>query len=147
MDSLSNLTGANDSDNLGNMFSLSYTQRMYAFIACIVVGILLSFLSTLFLSTGNIPLFAVLYSIGNIVSLVSTGFLIGFGRQVRGMFASTRVIATCVYLGCLVATFICAFVIPKLCFLFLILQFIALIWYSLSYIPYARDAVRRIFTN
>ena len=149
MESFSNMAGSNDSDNLGNMFSLSYQNRMYAFIGCLVVGFIISFLSTLCLGVGLIGLFGVLFSIGNLLSLFSTGFLIGFKRQLSGMFAKTRMIATTVYLLCLVMTIVSAVALKSepLVFLFIILQYLALIWYSLSYIPYARDAVTRMFTS
>lgn len=47
---------------------------------------------------GNTTLFAILYSIGVIVSLVGTGFLIGFARQLRSMFDPVRLWATVVML-------------------------------------------------
>eukprot|EP00835_Amoeboradix_gromovi_P004745 NODE_390_length_9461_cov_0.447768.p3 type:complete len:174 gc:universal NODE_390_length_9461_cov_0.447768:1857-1336(-) len=149
MDSLTNLAGSNDSDNLGNMFSLSYTNRMYAFIGCVLLGFVLSFIGTLMVSTGNLSMFGVLFSIGNILSLFATGFLIGFKRQLKGMFASTRIFATIAFLVCLVMTIVFAVAIKSvaLVIVFVILQYLALAWYSLSYIPYARDAVRRMFTT
>ncbi|CAG8637894.1 11246_t:CDS:2, partial [Paraglomus occultum] len=56
-----------DKSVFDDCFKLSRTQRLYAF--------------------GNITGFAVLYTLGNVVSLVSTGFLVGFKKQVKTMFA------------------------------------------------------------
>ena len=50
--------------------------------------------------------FALLYSIGNILSLGSTGFLTGFARQAKNMFKATRLVATVMYLGCLIMTIV-----------------------------------------
>eukprot|EP00834_Sanchytrium_tribonematis_P001498 NODE_37_length_35953_cov_1.028037.p11 type:complete len:149 gc:universal NODE_37_length_35953_cov_1.028037:4697-4251(-) len=147
MDSLSNLVGSNDRDNLGSMFSLTYTQRMYAFIGCIITGFVISFLSTLFLSIGLVGLFAILYTVGNVISLFSTGFIIGFKRQLGSMFASSRILATILYIVMMVLTLVVAIVLQNkaLVFVCIILQYLALVWYSLSYIPYARAAVGRMF--
>jgi hypothetical protein len=46
-------------------------------------------------------IFAVLYSIGNVVALSSTLFLMGPVNQLKRMFAPTRLIATIVMLLCL----------------------------------------------
>lgn len=51
---------------------------------------------------GLSTLFAVLYSVGIIISLVGTGFLVGFLRQLKMMFQPVRVVATGVLLASLV---------------------------------------------
>ena len=57
--------------------------------------------------------FALLYSIGNILSLGSTGFLTGFARQAKNMFKATRLVATVMYLGCLIMTIVSACVLKS----------------------------------
>ena len=65
-------------------FALTRKQRFIGFGVCFGVGLLISFLSTVFLYLGiNIkmilgvlPAFAVLYTIGNLISLTGTGFLV-----------------------------------------------------------------------
>lgn len=66
---------------------------------CFIVGILLSFLGSfaLFFNRG-LTLFAVFYTLGNVVSLASTCFLMGPFNQIKKMFAPTRAIATVVVL-------------------------------------------------
>jgi hypothetical protein len=51
---------------------------------------------------GLTSVFAILYSVGVIVSLVGTGFLVGFLRQLQLMFKPVRVVAT----GILLVSFV-----------------------------------------
>ncbi|XP_035809412.1 vesicle transport protein SFT2A isoform X2 [Amphiprion ocellaris] len=116
--------------------TLSYSTRVKWFVICFASGILCSILGTalLFLPNG-IKLFAVFYTLGNIAALASTCFLMGPLKQLKRMFEKTRLIATIVMLLCLVLTLCAAF------------WFLAMTWYSISYIPFARDAVMKCFTT
>ena len=60
--------------------TLTFKQRCIGFLSCFGVGMLISFVSTTKLWTGDIQGFATLYSIGNVVALISTGFLVGASR-------------------------------------------------------------------
>ncbi|CAO3654559.1 unnamed protein product [Mucor hiemalis] len=134
-------------DGSWKFFGLNKTQRLYAFGGCFVVGAFLSILSTLLLIGMNIPAFAILYSIGNVISMLSLTFIIGLKKQFSTMFAPVRFWATVVYLALLIVTLIISITL-KLWFLSLILviiQFCALVWYSASYIPYGREMIRRFF--
>lgn len=135
-------SSSSDLDKMCGGLNLTRTQRFYGFGVCFGIGTLLSIISFLFLT--NIPIFAVLYSFGNIISLIGTGFLVGFFKQFKCMFDSTRLIASCVFLGTLIITLVVAFTIKSsiLCIVLCIIQYFALMWYSLSYIPFARDAVK-----
>ncbi|XP_023180142.1 vesicle transport protein SFT2A [Drosophila hydei] len=130
---------------INDMSTLSWSTRIKAFCVCFVLGILLSFLGSiaLFLHRG-IVVFAVFYTLGNIISMASTCFLMGPLKQVKKMFADTRLIATSIVIVSIVMTFVSAIVLKKagLTLIFIIIQSLAMTWYSLSYIPYARDAVR-----
>ncbi|XP_030377583.1 vesicle transport protein SFT2A [Scaptodrosophila lebanonensis] len=130
---------------INDISTLSWSTRIKAFCACFVLGILLSFLGSLalFLHRG-IVVFAVFYTLGNIISMASTCFLMGPFKQIKKMFAETRLIATSIVLVSIVMTFVAAIVLKKagLTLIFIIIQSLAMTWYSLSYIPYARDAVR-----
>jgi hypothetical protein len=59
------------------------------------------------------------------------------------MFDPTRLIATCVYLGSILLTLVAALVfkVAALVILCGIVQYLAMIWYALSYVPFARQAV------
>jgi hypothetical protein len=103
----------------------------------------LSILGAIVLFLAQIALFAVLYGLGIVVSLAGTGFLIGFGTQLKLMFKPVRVIATIVFLASIGLVFVGAFAIGSdvLCIIFVIIEYLAYTWYSISYIPYARSAV------
>ncbi len=80
------------------------------------------------------------------------------------MFKPVRILATVVVLAMIVMIFVSAFVLNNttLCIskyncvrlcpfaqardaVFVVLEYIAFLWYTLSYIPYARSAVLRVF--
>ncbi|RNA28115.1 vesicle transport SFT2A [Brachionus plicatilis] len=134
-------------DELWKNSSLSWSTRIKGFVFLFVFGYLISFISTsLLLTIGLVP-FAVLYTIGNMCSMLSTLFLMGPVSQLKKMFASTRIIATIIVLISIVCTLLCAFLLknPLLCILCVLIQFFAMLWYSISYIPFARDAVKKFF--
>ncbi|XP_007987803.2 vesicle transport protein SFT2B isoform X2 [Chlorocebus sabaeus] len=117
--------------------SLSWGTRIKGFIACFAIGILCSLLGTLLLwvPRKGLHLFAVFYTFGNIASIGSTIFLMGPVKQLKRMFEPTRLIATIMVL----------WHNKGLALIFCILQSLALTWYSLSFIPFARDAVKKCF--
>lgn len=129
--------------------TLSWSTRIKGFIICFALGVVMSVLGSclLFLKNGLV-IFAVLYSFGNILALASTCFLMGPVNQLKKMFAKTRVIATILVFVMLILTLVCAFAVKSapLALLCCILQFLAFTWYSLSYIPFARDAVKKCFS-
>lgn len=131
--------------------TLSYSSRVKWFVICFASGILCSILGTslLFIPTAGPKLFAVFYTLGNIAALSSTCFLMGPLKQLKRMFEPTRLIATIVMLLCLVLTLCAVFWWNKkvLALVLCILQFLAMTWYSISYIPFARDAVIKCFTT
>uniref|UniRef100_A0A8C1R7Z0 Vesicle transport protein n=1 Tax=Cyprinus carpio TaxID=7962 RepID=A0A8C1R7Z0_CYPCA len=102
----------------------------------------------LWVPRNGLTLFAVFYSLGNIASLLSTMFLTGPLKQLKRMCDKTRALATGIMITCLVLTFCAAFWWKNkgLALLFCILQFLAFTWYSLSYIPFARDAIIKLFS-
>lgn len=180
----SNLMGAAGGTTLGSQAtssamgidgifpSLTLKQRIIGFASCFTIGMLLSFMSTL--SILDPVRFSIMYTLGNVIALFSTAFLFGPCRQLKNMFARTRIIATFIYLAALVGTLVVAIkvrhptappsrasphsttslrlpasqtesVIGVLCMI--AVQFLALVWYTISYIPYARDLVWRMLGN
>lgn len=79
------------------------------FAICFVTGILLSFLGSfaLFLNRG-ISVFAIFYTLGNIVSLASTCFLMGPFKQIQKMFEKTRLFATSLMIVTFILTLLAA---------------------------------------
>ncbi|XP_029942115.1 SFT2 domain containing 2b [Salarias fasciatus] len=130
--------------------TLSWGTRMRGFGICFVLGALCSILGTclLWVPGFGLAVFAVLYSLGNVCALASTMFLIGPLRQLKTMCAKERALATAIMLVCLILTLCAAFWWKNngLALLFCVLQFIAFTWYGLSYIPFARDAVMKLFS-
>eukprot|EP00164_Ancoracysta_twista_P002596 GFYU01003452.1.p1 GENE.GFYU01003452.1~~GFYU01003452.1.p1 ORF type:complete len:161 (+),score=37.34 GFYU01003452.1:142-624(+) len=132
-------------DDVGDNCSMSRKNRMYGFAICFGCGALCSLLSCLFLPAILIHpgRFAVTYTLGNLLSLGSTAFIIGPMRQLKNMFSKTRLIASIVYLVTMIATLVCAFqgVSPILIIFLILIQLCALAWYVASYIPYARQMI------
>ncbi|XP_053933647.1 vesicle transport protein SFT2B isoform X2 [Cuculus canorus] len=141
MDKLKRVLSGRDTEEPGGLAevidatSLGWGTRVKGFIACFVIGCLCSLLGTclLWVPRKGLMLFAVFYTLGNIASIGSTCFLMGPMKQLKRMFEPTRLIATIVMLWRK----------EGLALLFCILQFFALTWYSISFIPFARDAVKK----
>ena len=128
--------------------TLSYGTRVKGFTACFVLGLLLCLLGcALFAVTWSLAIFGVLYTLGNCCAIGSTLFLMGPVNQIKRMFNKDRWIASTAMIAFLLLTLISAFVLQKkgLTILFVIFQFLAMTWYALSYIPFARDAVKKFF--
>ncbi|XP_017786886.1 PREDICTED: vesicle transport protein SFT2B [Nicrophorus vespilloides] len=125
--------------------TLSWNTRIKCFIGCFVVGILLTLLGSFAFFLGGITMFAVFYTLGNIVSIASTLFLVGPVSQMKKMFSHTRALATILVIVTFCLTLVAAIKWHKavLVLVFIILQSAAMTWYSLSYIPYARDVVKK----
>jgi len=128
--------------------TLSWSTRIKGFIICFCIGVLLTILAMIML-WRDLKLFAVFYSLGNITALASTCFLMGPMKQLRNMFKEKRLIATIIMLVCLALT-LCAALWwnnKGLALVFCIFQYLAMTWYCLSYIPFARDVVKKCFTS
>jgi len=147
------LTGQKPDDDsliteISDATRLSWSTRIKGFIVCFCLGVFFSILGMIML-WKKITLFAIFYSLGNVTALASTCFLMGPMKQLRNMFKEKRLIATIVMLVCLVLT-LCAALWWKsngLALVFCILQYLAMTWYCLSYIPFARDAVKKCVTS
>jgi len=129
------------------------------------------------LTPGNPVPFALKYTLGNILSLGASSFLVGPARQCRTMFAKERRAASLAYLLTLAGSLLSLLRSPTcsppppslaslhsttsslglgtllsifwlrlaiLALLFILLQFAALTWYMLSYIPYGRALASRL---
>ncbi|KAF5469673.1 hypothetical protein F2P56_013727 [Juglans regia] len=93
--------------------------------------------------------FGLTFTLGNLLSIGSTGFLIGPKRQVTMMLDPVRIYATAIYLASMIIALFCALYVHNrlLTLLAIILEFGALIWYSLSYIPFARSMVSKVMVS
>ncbi|VDC00880.1 unnamed protein product [Peniophora sp. CBMAI 1063] len=136
-----------EGDSAFSFLGLTRKQRLYGFVACYGIGFILSLLGTILLLLGGLTSFAILYALGTIVSLIGTGFLIGFSKQLKLMFKPVRVVATIIFLISIGLIFVGAFAIGNgvICIIFVMIEYVAFLWYTLSYIPYARQAVLGFF--
>ena len=132
--------------------SLPVKYRIIGFISCLVIGFAISILSSFLLMFSAVfkPYkFAILFTFGNLNSLASSFFLVGPCRQLKSMFDKKRIIATILALASMIFTIIYSLVIynpekgiHKIIIWILVgLQYVASIWYVLSYIPCAQKIV------
>jgi hypothetical protein len=142
-------------ENVCSMFpSMTWQQRIYGCAICMVIGFCLS-MGSLFrlieLLHGDPVPFAIMYTLGNIISISATCFLYGPWSQAKQMFAPTRFITTVVYVLFMGLTLFLAFYPEEIpvrvlwLVLSILAQFLALVWYTLSYIPFGRDFVSKFF--
>jgi len=136
--------------------SLSLREKLLGCATCMVCGYLLSFGSLMRLKdliSGNPVPIVVNVTVGNVIALCGTCFLSGPQSQAQRMFHKSRKLASIFYLGSLVVTVILLllphFILRGLLLLLLMIgQYVAITWYCLSYIPFARrfvsDGCRRL---
>jgi hypothetical protein len=123
---------------------MSWTMRLQGFVLFTALGAFSSMMGWLALSTGYMWKYSVLTTLGQVMSICSTVLLMGPKKQLESMFDITRRDATFVYLASMVMTLFVAFATRSavLCALCGIVEYSALIWYSLSYIPYGREMAK-----
>ncbi|KAL5753423.1 hypothetical protein ACOSP7_023604 [Xanthoceras sorbifolium] len=131
-------------DDFNRQCTLTTKQRFYGFAICLVSGLTCTLLSMLVFF--NPIKFGITFTFGNLLSLGSTAFLIGPKRQVTMMLDPVRIYATAIYLASMIIALFCAFYVHNriLTLLAIILEFGGLLWYSLSYIPFARSMVSKL---
>jgi len=129
--------------------SLSMRDRIIGWLSCYLAGLvisLLSFGSFTQLVLGHPFKFALLYSLGNIISLLSTMFLVGPQAQWERMKSPSRWVASVIYLSSLTATLVLCIDAPEMTLLVVaavVTQWLSLLWYSLSFIPFGQSLARR----
>ncbi|KAG5176745.1 Got1/Sft2-like family-domain-containing protein [Tribonema minus] len=142
--------GFNADDMCACCPTLTYQQRVIGFVTTMIVGYILSFVGTLLLIGGGpagIRGFAVLYVLGNLIALSGTGFLIGPKSHCKKMFHKNRRFAAIFYLVMLLVVFIAAVAgaFVAIVLVLLVIQCIAAVWYTASYIPYGRTMIINTF--
>lgn len=145
--------GADDEDSAvcGCLPALSWRERGIGCATCVVAGYLLglgSFWRIKDLLRGDPVPFTVNATVGNIIALMGSFFFSGPASQWRRMFRPARRNATIGYLGSLALTLLVALwgrwlqPLQGLMLLVLLgLQYVAIAWYTLSYVPYGHEAV------
>jgi len=134
----------------------SPVQRMIGFAVCASFGFLISFGSFFRFAkamAGQPAPFAVNYSLGNIIALCSTGFLVGPCRQLQNITTGHRLLCSVGYLSSIALTLFASFnkglghgqavLILALC----VVQFICWAFYVMSYIPFGRTLLKQCITK
>ena len=136
---------------------LTYRQRLYGYGSCFGGAFLLSigsWMRLVDLVHGNPTPFVVFFTLGNLLAIVGSLFLSGPKAQCKKMFDKTRVVATLMYFLSIVATVFCCYFehIPDksrvgIIVLCVIVQWTAMLWYTISFIPFAREWVCTVCTQ
>ena len=122
---------------------LDLKTRIIGFIISFFVGIFMmisSISQLLTLAIGGQKWFALWYTCGNIVCLSSSFFLMGPKKQCENMMKPERKLTSIILFISMFLCLILAFtgVSKIIIMIFIIVQFISLLWYVLSYIPGAQ---------
>merc|ERR1711964_122117 len=149
----------NDEDDLASCFpKMSYSTRLKGFGASFGLGIVLNLVAMFWLWFLAIQFFAIFYSLGNIFILGSGVFLTGLKRQFKMIMAYGRWICLLVYVGIMGFTIWYVLIRPYtdkvteekedtpnifIVLLLIVAQFLAGIWYMLSFIPYGRGLAKK----
>eukprot|EP01126_Amoeba_proteus_P025103 TRINITY_DN2510_c0_g1_i1.p1 TRINITY_DN2510_c0_g1~~TRINITY_DN2510_c0_g1_i1.p1 ORF type:complete len:132 (-),score=4.34 TRINITY_DN2510_c0_g1_i1:257-652(-) len=85
----------------------------------------------------DLTTFAVLYSIGNVLALLSTAFLTGPRNQCKKMCHPSRLLVAVIFWAAFAVTLVLAFTQdnPNFVLITLIIQWIALLYYALTLFP------------
>ncbi|CAG9567318.1 conserved hypothetical protein [Leishmania major strain Friedlin] len=129
-------------EGLSEMTDLTYTQRITGFFMMMGMGILFILLGMAMWFRPK--KFSFFMTCGNIFCMCSTMFLAGCAQQLRSMFEANRFEAACLYVISIVMTLLSALWLQSklLCVLFALAQLACILWYALSYIPYARQTLK-----
>jgi len=134
-------------DEMSEYLNMSYSQRLMLFAACFAGGVAMLVLAGMMLPMIVLrpAKFALAFTFGNLLCLGSTAILVGVRAQLSAMFHSARAVAAYLYLGALLVTLLSCFFGGSLRYLLvlasIVAEILAMIWYALSYIPYARSII------
>lgn len=148
MDTLTTVIAAADSDQENKSLcpTLPWKYRLIGFAACFIVGLVFGIFSWISVFLGNYVGFGLMYTLANIAAIVSSFFLAGPLTQAKSMFSEGRWIATLIYLVSVILTLMAAIWLKSglLVIILSLVQFGAMWWYFLSYIPGAHSCVKSI---
>ncbi|EAL61958.1 hypothetical protein ACTFIW_009013 [Dictyostelium discoideum] len=149
MDSIKSLLGDKEPekepsmwDDLNNQCSLTFTQRVIGFAVCAALGLLFAFLSLMFFISPTT--FALLFTLGDILMVMATGFIVGPIKQIKNMAEPHRIICAIVFVASMILTLVAVFLDWGiiLVIFFILFQVASLLYYTFSYIPYGRQCLR-----
>ncbi|KAG5508367.1 hypothetical protein JIQ42_08292 [Leishmania sp. Namibia] len=129
-------------EGLFEMTDLTYTQRITGFFMMMGMGILFVLLGIMmWMRPMKLSFFV---TCGNIFCMCSTMFLAGCAQQLRTMFEANRFEAACLYFVSVFLTLLSALWLQSrlLSVLFASMQLACIMWYALSFLPYARQTLK-----
>ncbi len=131
--------------------NLSFKERVIAFVFFNAIGFLLQ-MGSFFrfinaLANQNPEHFALVYSVGSILSLVGMLFLIGIQQQMKLIASENRRLISLIYFGSIVFCIVVSLTTNNAFAKFfvaiaVIVQMVSYWWYVLSYIPFGRQLAR-----
>ncbi|RNC48887.1 hypothetical protein TcCL_NonESM01162 [Trypanosoma cruzi] len=131
--------------DLQEMSSLTYQQRFVGFFATLGMGLCFIVIATVFApSVAVFPKkFAFFLTAGNLFCLGSTTFLVGIQQQIRSIFDAKRMEAAVMYAVSVILTLVSVlhWKSSVLAIVFAVAQVCCLLWYALSYVPFARRTI------
>lgn len=135
--------------------NMSWKQRMFGCVCCVAIGQMFQFFafwSVLGVLVGHPGRFASMYSMGNLFMVMSSFFLSGPRQQCKKLSGKDRRVSASVFLTTMLLTlkvvFGHAFLGRALVILILVMaQWLAQMWYILSYVPYGQSMGRRFVTK
>jgi hypothetical protein len=137
-------------DEFSEMTSLTRMQRIYGFFMALGMGVVFFVIAISFLPTIALfpKKFAFFFTCGNVFCVTSTVFLVGFRRQLESMMESHRFQAASAYMVSMFMTLAAAlhWQSSVLALIFACIQLAAVLWYSLSYVPYARYTISFVWS-
>lgn len=135
------LCATNDTDQV--IKGLTWVQRIQGFAVLMSLALFSTLMSWFALGLGNYWKYCALSSLGSILSMLSTIIVMGPSAQLAYMFDEYRWTSSVLYVGSLFLTLFVALILQSvlLCLFCCVIQYAALLWYTLSYVPYGRDAL------
>jgi len=119
--------------------SLGFKQRLMGFVGVAILGGVLGGIGIYFLFVQQYVEFGIFYTLASLCTLFSTMFFVGPLKQLKRMIKPHRAIASAVWILTMILTIVFAIVgIPIAVVFCVIVQFVAFIWYSLTYMPFVR---------
>lgn len=132
--------------------NLGLKQRIFGCACCLILGQLVQFLS--FGSMAGVLLghpgkFAFMYTFGNFVMLTASFFFSGPQAQWKKIMAKDRAKTSFAYFSTMILTLTMVFAHPffgrpLIIMLLVVVQWCALVWYVLSFVPYGHSFGRRV---
>lgn len=132
-------------DDLRVMASLTPFQRLTGFFMSLGMGIVFICIAITFVPTIALfpKKFAFFFTCGNFFSVAATSFLVGPQKQLRSMVEAHRAQVAMTYVASTFITLYAALSLQSsvLSITFAVVQIASVVWYGLSYIPFARQVV------